>query len=112
MAFKFSISQNVLVPIKATYLDDQGKPQPMNFGLLCERRDAEGLAKLTAEPSRKLADVMTEVARGFVDLQDDDGQPMAFTPENLQRVLGVAGMAMTAFAAYVDSIGVKAAEKN
>jgi len=100
--FRLSIANTVGVLVKGKYHDENGAEQPFEFTLFCDRLSNE---EMLALPSRYATafDFLRAHAKGWKDQQlvvDEANQPAAFSPEALDVLLSMTGMAAACYQAY------------
>lgn len=112
MAFKLVVSDTVSFAVKGRLPDQGGVPRPFEFTLNSRRMGAEEMKRLADDTERTVADVIAEKAEGWSGVLDGDDRPLSFTPEALQQLLDIPGMAGLVLAAYVEACGARGREKN
>ncbi|GAP38786.1 phage tail assembly chaperone [Piscinibacter sakaiensis] len=124
--FKLSTSPRFRAPVVAHIPGDNGKATKVSFGVIFKRLTQDEYKALLArldeskrealkngDPFPKFGDreMLDEVLVGFdADLQEEDGTPMEFTPQNVDRLLSVYPIQPAIVTSFFDNFG-KAAEK-
>ncbi len=121
MSFKLALSKDFPATVTAEIPGDNGKPQKISFGVRFARLKASEVEelfrrinKVDDDGQRTLTDqdVVDEVLTGFGDdLFDDNGNVMAFTPDNVAALCDVHPIRPAIIAAFFNSY-FKAKEKN
>ena len=112
MAFRLVVSNTVAVPVQGRVPDENGKPVPFNFTLLCRRLPASELRAVIENNDRTVPEFLTSVVEGWDAVLDADGKAVQFTPAGLQQLLEIVGMATVCFQAYLEFCGARGKEKN
>lgn len=110
MAFKLIARNLCTVPVKGFLKDESGKPERFEFTLICRRTGAGDLRNKLDEAGRNTIHFMTEVVEGWKGVNDEAGNPVAFSDETLAALLDTPGLANLAFEAYIEQQGAR--EKN
>ena len=111
--FTLAIDDVVEVPVKFT-LKAGAVNKQFGLTLLAKRLSQEDIAKTLEDVDSKFAGFLQKVVSGWsgnrlvLDPQTD--APADFSPEAFEALLGVSGVAMVCFNAYVKECGAK--EKN
>jgi len=110
--YKLTIQNTAQVKVKFT-LQDKGVNRLFAFTLEATRLDQDEISSRLEEKDKKVKDFMADLITGWdgqrLVLNEDD-TPAAFTPEALQVLLNVPGVAAVIFNAYLKDCGAK--EKN
>lgn len=110
MALKLVVRNKLRVPVKGTIADENGKPVPFSFVLLCTRLNQTEVDETLKNKDESVVDFFQRVTNGWEDVLDANSQPMAFDADNLAAVLEQAGLPGVCFQAYLKEVG--AAAKN
>jgi hypothetical protein len=112
MAIKLVISNKVTFKVEGFINDEAGKKQPFNFKLTCDRLSVEDLQAIDQEEFMRdknaVPDFMVNVAKGWADVTDEDGNPEPFSTGALRKLFQIPGVAGIAFATYMSECGAKA----
>lgn len=108
MALKLIKRNKLRVPVKGTIADENGKPAPFSFVLLCERLTQTQIQDALNDKDAPVVDFIQRVTNGWEDILDDVGQPLAFDADNLAAVLDQAGLPGVCFQAYMKEVGAVA----
>ena len=121
MSFKLASSKDFAGIVNAEIPGDNGKSQKVNFHVRFKRLSTTEFDELlkrintkTEDGDRTLTDqaIVDEVLTGFGDdLQDDNGNPLEFTPDNVAALCDVFPIRGTIVQAFFDNY-VKAKAKN
>lgn len=116
MAFKLSVTDKVVVPIKFS-LTDAGKSKPYAFTLTCDRTDSAAIQAMfkgedaaEAGALEKMREKLVELTTGWAGqtlVCNDDGTPADFCAEAFDVLLGVTGVINLAFGAYMKEVTAK-----
>ena len=110
--YKLAIQNTAQVKVKFT-LKDQGVDRIHAFTLTATRLEQDAITARLEDTERKVKDFMTDLIIGWdgqrLVLNQDD-TPADFSPEALEVLLNVGGVALVCFNAYLKDCGAK--EKN
>ena len=112
MAYKLSVANKVVVPIKLA-VDSDGKEHTYSFDLNCKRLTAEEISARLERKEMRIADFLREVVtgwRGQTLVVDDADNPAEFSDAAFDVMLSLPGAAMLFYTRYVKEAGAK--EKN
>lgn len=112
MTFRLSISDTVAVQVAGSIPDATGRPMPFSFTLTCRRLPASELRQQIEANELTVPEFVAGVCQGWSGVQEEGGQPLAYSPAALTQLLDVVGMAGVCFTAYVAACGAKGREKN
>lgn len=107
MGIKLVLSKLVQFPVKGEINDEKGNPQPVHFKLTCERHPADEWKKIFVE-GEKLSVGFAKITKDWSDVQDGEGKPVPYSPEVLDQLFSIPGVAQLTYVAYVTESGVKA----
>ena len=110
--FTLAIENTVEIPVKFT-LKNKGAARLFGFNLVAERLPQDEITARLEDKERKIKDFMADVISGWSGQRlvlDTAGEPAEFSPEALEALLNVAGVAAVCFTAYLKECGAK--EKN
>lgn len=109
--YTLSIEDTVEVPVKFT-LKVGNVNKIFSFSMTATRQPQEVIEGWIADNERKVKDILTEVVSGWSGqkLVMDGDKPAEFNPESFAAMLGVSGVAMRLYVAYLKECGAK--EKN
>lgn len=109
--FTLAVENTVEVPVKFT-LKNKGVARLFSFILTAERLPQDEISARLEDKERKVKDFMADVVSGWSGqrLVLDAAEPAEFSPEALEALLNVAGVAAVCFTAYLKECGAK--EKN
>ena len=112
--FTLAVENTVEVPVKFT-LKNKGVARLFSFILTAERLPQDEISTRLEDKERKVKDFMAEVISGWSGQRlvldaAEPAQPAEFSPEALEALLNVAGVAAVCFTAYLKECGAK--EKN
>lgn len=107
MSFKLIVSAIVLIAVAGKIPDEAGIPRPFDFSLKCERKTATELRTIL-DKGMTMTEVARMVVRDWSGVTDDEGNEVKFSPEALEQLLNVPGMAKVIYDAYFDGCGAKA----
>ena len=94
-------------------LKDKPVDKRFSFVLNARRMDQDAITERIDDKSSTVRDFMKEVVCGWSGqrlVMEPDGEPAEFSPESLNAMLNVPGVAGVCFAAYFEEGGAK--EKN
>ena len=103
----------VKIRIDGLLRGEDGDDVPYALTLDCKRLDTDGLSKLLAADktdaaTQAIAPKLESIIDGWQGVVDDDGKPVAYTPEGMAALLRVPGMAAQVMLAYLDQVQAKA----
>lgn len=110
--YKTVVSDTVLVPVKGSLSDENGKAKKFEFSLICKRLGADEVREMIGS-ERLITSIMSEVTTGWKDQRlvlEDDGTPAEFCEEALSALLDIPNIALLCYVAYQKESGAK--EKN
>lgn len=107
MSIKIKLSNLVKFRVKGELNDENGNKQPVDFSLTCERRPADEWKDVFVE-GEKLSAGFAKITKGWGDVLGEDGKPVDYSPESLEQLFCIPGVAQLAYVAYVTESGVKA----
>jgi hypothetical protein len=111
--FKLVVSNTVLVQVRGSINDADGKAQPFDFDLVATRSTADEIAALVRDGGDlSLKDVMADRITGWRKVLDASGAALPFSDDGLQSLLNIAGMPAIVFRGYLEACGAKGKEKN
>lgn len=108
MAFKLIERNTVPVTVKGKIADEHGKTEIFDFILTCKRLGADALQDALKTEDRNLKSFMADVVEGWKGVHDAAGAPVDFTPDALDQLLDVPGVAGLAFKTYLEEQGARA----
>ncbi|MDQ2821934.1 MAG: hypothetical protein M3Y65_16330 [Pseudomonadota bacterium] len=96
---KLAVSNKVVVPVKFG-MQDGAKVTPFKFSLICDRLPTDEFQERIKDDkgvptNAKIKELMTKITTGWdgqTFILEDDGTPAAFNEENLEMMLGAAGV--------------------
>jgi hypothetical protein len=113
MSFKLAVTPDFVGVVNAEIPADNGKTQKLSFHVRFKRLSTSEFDDLikrinTVDDDGKRSisdqDIVDEVLTGFGDdLQDDNGNPLAFTPTNVEALCNVHPLRGTIVQAFFDS---------
>ena len=112
MSFRILVSNTVAVPVAGSIPDATGRATPFSFTLVCRRMPASELRQQIDANDQTVPEFVAGVCQGWSGVQDEGGQPLAYSGAALEQLLDVVGMAGLCFTAYVAACGAKGREKN
>ena len=110
--FTLAVEDTVEVPVKFT-LKAKSVAKLFAFTLTATRLAQDEITARLEDKEKKVKDFMADVVTDWSGQRlvlGDDGAPAAFSPEALDALLNVAGVASVCFSAYFKECGAK--EKN
>ena len=110
--FTLAIQNATDVSVKFTLKDGKAL-KTFAFTFTADRLEQDEITARLEDKEKKVRDFMAEVITGWSGQRlvlDADGQPAAFSPDALNALLNVAGVAAVLFNAYLKDCGAK--EKN
>lgn len=107
MAIKIVLSNLVKFRVKGVINDEKGNQQPVDFSLTCERHPADAWKDIFKE-GEKLSVGFAKITKDWGDVQDAEGKPVPYSPEALEQLFSLPGVAQLTYVAYVTESGVKA----
>jgi hypothetical protein len=111
MAFKLAIANTIITKVKGAFTDENGQERAFEFQLEQSRIDQAALqasATNNAESTSEFIKRVTTGWRGQRLVQNDDGSDAAFSPEALDVLLSISGMAGYCYRAYLEQVLVHA----
>lgn len=113
MAFKLAIDDVIGIKVEGKNQDKDGNDKPFKFVLVCERLDAEQMKNVVSDKDETAGAFFEKHARGWQNQKlvlDAEGNPAPFSVDALKVLMGVTGMAMLCWHAYLGQ--VQATAKN
>jgi len=110
MAFKLVTRNKLRVPVKGSIADENGKPVPFSFVLLCDRITQSRVTEVLEDKDMKSTDFLQDVTNGWEGVLDANGQPIPFSAESFAEVMEQVGLPTVCFQAYLKEVA--AAPKN
>ena len=100
--FKIAIDPTYSVPVRG----ELAGGDPFEFEAVFRRLTNSDLLALNERVRSGMADaeVVGRVLAGWNAVQDENGEPLAFTPENVFRLLNVAGVQAALIEAFYGSL--------
>jgi hypothetical protein len=100
--FKIAVDPTYVAPVKG----ELAGGTPFEFEAVFRRLTNSELGALNDKVRAGMSDaeVVGRVLAGWNHVQNDDGEPLAFTPENLFRLLNVAGVQAAVIEAFYTSL--------
>lgn len=108
MSYKLRLSATILVPCHGTVVNEEGQRVPFSYWLVCDRLRADQVKTTLESADNNMAAFMRKVTRGWQEILDDGGKPLAFTADGLDELLSGAGQARVAYDAFCDTCAAKA----
>lgn len=111
MAYKLAIANTIITKIKGAFTDENGKEQPFEFQLEQARIDQAALQTAATNSAESTADFIKRLTTGWRNqqlVQHEDGSAAAFSPEALDVLLSISGMAGYCYRAYLEQVMVHA----
>lgn len=112
MSIRIVVSNKLKFKVKGTIKDEEGKDQPFDFTLTCNRLDQDQIkAKLgPSGDDTSVVDFMLEVIEDWQGVRDPDDYPLPFSEANYRALCKIPGVSVVAFRTYLAEVGAK--EKN
>lgn len=111
--FKLAIEDTVKFPVKFELKSNDVK-KTFKFFIIAKRTEQSVMAEwLKKETEKPVLEIVKEVVTGWADqtlVVDEDGQPVKFSEEAFDALLGVPGVSNMIFATYLKESVAK--EKN
>lgn len=108
MAIKIVVANKVTFKVRGTINGEDGRPEPFDFKLKCERLEQDAFRDLLQESNgQPIADFLVSVAEDWDGVRDEDNKPVPFSEEALRQLCRIQGVAHVMFAAYVSESGAK-----
>lgn len=112
MSIKIIVSDKLKFKVKGTIKDEEGRDQPFDFTLTCNRLNQDQInAKLGPmgdDPS--VLDFMLQVIEDWQGVRDEENKPMPYTEDNYRGLCKIPGMSVVVYRTYLAEVGAK--EKN
>lgn len=108
MSFKLIVRNKLRVQVKGTINDENGKPVPFSFALLCDRLPQSQIDAALKNKDESVVDFLKPITNGWDDLLDEAGQPLPFSSDNFDAVMEQAGLPAVCFQAYLKEVGATA----
>lgn len=108
--FKIVVSNTVAVPVAGSHTNENGKPVPFKFTLICKRLNAEDLKVALDGGEAKVDEFVADVVTGWRDQRlvlESDDTPAEYCPDALAALLNISGMGMLCFQSYMKEAGAK-----
>ncbi|KQT10964.1 hypothetical protein [Ramlibacter sp. Leaf400] len=108
--FKLAIADTIGVLVKGAYMDENAAEKEFSFTLFCVRLANEELRQLS-EKYPTAFEFLRAHARGWKDqtlVVDEANQPAPFSPDALEVLLNMGGMASLCYSAYRAQVTVTA----
>lgn len=107
MAFKLALTPTYSVEVTVEYPIEDGKTQRAKFFARFKRlkqEEIEDLLKRAREARANDRQILEEVLVGWKGVQDEAGEEIPFTPENMATVMNVYPMQPATVRAFFDSV--------
>jgi hypothetical protein len=108
MSFKLIVRNKLRVQVKGTINDENGKPVPFSFALLCDRLPQSQIDAALKNKDESVVDFLKPITQGWEDMLDATGQPLPFSAEKFDEVMEEAGVPAVCFQAYLKAVGATA----
>jgi len=108
MALKLVVRNKLRVPVKGSITDENGRPVPFSFFLLCTRLKQTEIEQAMEDKNAPVREFVRAVTNGWEDVLDAAGQPMSFDADNFDMVMDQAGLPGVCFQAYMKEVGAVA----
>jgi hypothetical protein len=108
MALKLIVRNKLRVPVKGTIADENGKPAPFSFVLLCDRLTQTQIDDTMQNKDESIIDFLKRNTNGWEEVLDNAGQPLPFSADSFDAVLDQAGLPQVCFQAYMKEVGATA----
>lgn len=108
MALKLIVRNKLRVPVKGSIADEDGRQVPFSFVLLCDRMSQSQIEETLKNKDEPVTDFIQRVTKGWEDVIDATGQPMAFDDDNFAAVMDQAGLPGVCFQSYMKEVGAVA----
>lgn len=110
MAYKLAIGNIIKVPVHFT-INDEGKSVDFDFTLTCKRISQDEMTATMEKGEHLVSTFMERVITGWNGQKlvlDDEGNEAPFTKDALQLMLGITGVPMVFYLAYLKECRAKA----
>ena len=111
--YKLAVSNVVVVPVKGSFVDEDGKAKPFKFSLVCKRMGADAQKEALSAGDTLIIDFMSGLITDWRDQRlvlEQDGTPAEFCADALEALFDISGIAMLCYSAYLKESAAK--EKN
>jgi len=108
MALKVVKRNKVVVPVKGTLKDEEGKSVPFDFTLDCIRLPQDEITAALKDKDETVVAFVKRITTGWGQVLDADGGAIPFTDAALADVLSEPGMASVCSQAYLANVGAVA----
>lgn len=105
MAFKLAIGDRVAIKVKGNYVDAESVERKFNFTLDCDRLATKELSAAIKDPALSAEAFFRLHAHNWKDQRlvlDEAGQPAPFSPEALDMLFTISGMAAVCWQSYLE----------
>lgn len=107
MAIKIVVSDHVTFKVKGVLTGDSGASESIEFGVTARRlKHGELQAVIAGQP--KDAEFARDVVTGWRDVRDAENREVPFSPEALDQLLQIHGVAALIVLAYLAEVGARA----
>jgi hypothetical protein len=113
MGYKLAIDDLVGIKVEGKNQSKDGTEKPFKFILVCERYSAEQMKSVVSDKDETAHAFFEKVARDWQNQKlvlDEEGNPAPFNIDSLRVLMGITGMAMLCWHAYLTQ--VQATAKN
>lgn len=108
MTFRLTSFKTILVNVSGSINDEKGQGQQFSFNLVCKRLTQTEIDEALANKTESVKDFLRKVVQDWDGVLDEQGVPMAFGPENFDKVLNEPGIRTVCFNDYISQIGAVA----
>ena len=104
--FKLALNPTYAWPVSVEIPTDGGKYETATFQAIFKRgtvQDYEDFYKRMESGELSFVEAARQIVHGWEDVLGDEGKPVEFTPEALEKLLSIPRFAEAIFWAYVNS---------
>lgn len=110
MSIKLTISDKVGFKVRGVINDAAGLPLPFDFGLVCQRLDADQIQRRLVAGDENLVEFLADVTESWSGVRDAEDKLLPYSPETLRQLCKISGVAGLMLRTYLAEVGAK--EKN
>lgn len=108
MALKLIKRNKLRVPVVGTIKDEDGNPVKFDFVLHCKRLSQSQIDEELADKDGPVREFLQQVTEGWEGVLEESGEPLPFSPANLDLVLELPAMRAVCFQKYLKEVGATA----
>lgn len=105
MALIVVVRKKLRVPVKGTMKDENGKPAPFDFTLVCDRLTQTEIEEAIGDKAETVKEFVKRVTTDWEDVRAESKELIPFSVDSLASVLDMAGMPVVCYQSYLKEVG-------